>query len=60
MDATAIVRIKDVPNILGISLSTVRRLIDAGRLTPLKLSTRARGFTRSQLDDYINEMKDSK
>lgn len=59
MNESAIVRIKDVPNILGVSLSTVRRLIDSGTLKPIKLIARARGFTRDQLSQYLNSLQKS-
>jgi predicted DNA-binding transcriptional regulator AlpA len=44
---------RDVKNYLGISEQTLRRIIAAGKLTKLQLSSRKIGFLQSDVVNYL-------
>lgn len=51
--APAIARPRAARELLGISQSTLRRLVIAGKLRQVHLGPRARGFLISELNDYL-------
>jgi predicted DNA-binding transcriptional regulator AlpA len=47
--------IKEVSNIIGISVSTINRVVDKGTLAPKhKLSAQRIGFLKYQVDQWID------
>ncbi|WP_027467669.1 helix-turn-helix transcriptional regulator [Deefgea rivuli] len=58
-----IIRITDAAERLGVSRSTLYKIVEQGHLPPpIKLipGGRASGFFESQLSDYISKRKDNK
>ena len=49
----AVARIPDAAHELRCSLSTVRRLIKAGQLKPVKLGPRAIGITYAEIERFL-------
>lgn len=50
-----VIRLHEAPKVLGVSISTVRRLVDKGKLKAIQLSPRCRGFSRSEIDRFLNQ-----
>jgi excisionase family DNA binding protein len=48
-----LLRIKDLINILGVSRSTIYRLIDTGELTKVKISARTVGILEEDIEQFI-------
>jgi excisionase family DNA binding protein len=48
-----VARLPDAAHELGISLSTVRRLVKAGRLKTVSLGTRAVGITYAEISRFL-------
>lgn len=46
---------KEVAEMLGISVSTIRRLEKTGKPNPVQLSKRTLGFPIEQVEDFINK-----
>jgi predicted DNA-binding transcriptional regulator AlpA len=51
----ALVPVKTVAIVLGVSVATVWRLSKAGRLTPRKIGLRSTRFKASQIRDMIQD-----
>lgn len=54
MQSQAAFRPKQSANYLSISIATFWRLVKAGELKTIKLSTRCTGVLKSDLDAYLN------
>ena len=53
--------IKEVSKLLGISVSTINRLIKKGDFPKkIKISPRRMFFMKTEIDDWINEKRDKK
>ncbi len=52
--------IKEVSNIIGISVSTINRGVEKGTFPPkYKLSSQRIGFLKYQVDQWIDEKRDN-
>ncbi|MGZ8153133.1 MAG: helix-turn-helix transcriptional regulator [Methylovulum sp.] len=54
MQNQAALRPKQSANYLAVSIATFWRLVKAGELKTIKLSTRCTGVLKSELDAYLN------
>jgi excisionase family DNA binding protein len=54
MQNLKLMNINDVAGCLGVSRSTVKRLIISGEITPIRVSEKLVRFTPENISDYIN------
>ncbi len=56
MTHNVVIRLYQAPEKLNLSASTIRRLIKEGKLSTIKLSSRATGILQSEIDRYLAEI----